>query len=260
MSTDNINRVPEGVPTGGQFAAGARSEPDLTPTARINSDVASLMPQSTIAKREVRRQVADSRAFREAQDDLRSVVAGISRRYPDAVSVTVVEEEDNRRGSIYYFDAVRDEHGHPIATDPSSLGNDIYGTASDDDLPDDMSDEVSDILGDLRSDQAPRLLRARGSDPHGGRVHEIDFERVRNTPLEAETIPVEPGDFGGELPSGTVAVEPKWGTGREYDAVTAIGAHRERRTLLLAEHPGMREKLGRLSAQASERGDLPPGR
>jgi hypothetical protein len=179
--TENITRQPRGIPVGGQFAATAHTEADLS----LSPAPAAVPLSELIAQRDLSRERFERLdEQRDALDrvvqaqSIKTLAAGLLEKYPSAVTLRIEENQDGEN----QFDAVR-----LIAADGSILEDAESDNAW---IYDEIGGENGPYVEDLIFSLTPRddrwaggIATLNGNRKRDFRTADIDLVAARNAPL-----------------------------------------------------------------------------
>lgn len=180
--TENTARQPKGIPVGGQFAATAHSEADLSlsPTPAGAPTLAALIVQRDLSRERFERldEQRDALDRMVQAQSIKTLAAGLLERYPDAVTLRIEENQDGEN----QFDAV-----HLVAADGRSLEN-----AEEDDawIYEEIGGENGPYVQELVFSLTPRddrwasgIATLNGNRKRDFRTADIDLVAAKNAPL-----------------------------------------------------------------------------
>lgn len=180
--TENTARQPKGIPVGGQFAATAHSEADLSlsPHPTGPATLAELIAQRDLSRERFERldEQRDALDRMVQAQSIKTLAAGLLEKYPDAVTLRIEENQDGEN----QFDAV-----HLIAADGRTLEN-----AEDDDawIYDEIGGENGPYVQELVFALTPRddrwangIATLNGNRKRDFRTADIDLVAAKNAPL-----------------------------------------------------------------------------
>lgn len=180
--TENTARQPKGIPVGGQFAATAHSEADLSLSLNpaVGPTLAALIVQRDLSRERFERldEQRDALDRMVQAQSIKTLAAGLLEKYPNAVTLRI---EENQNGENQ-FDAV-----HLIAADGRTLEN-----AEDDDawIYDEIGGENGPYVQELVVSLTPRddrwangIATLNGNRKRDFRTVDIDLVAAKNAPL-----------------------------------------------------------------------------